>query len=185
MKKITTILLLTLLPTLLSAQTLESALKRIHHARTLIATFTGSLEGQLTMDRDKFTIHTPTITTTYDGHTMWSYVADTQEINITEPDNDELATTNPYMLLKNHKKLYTLTHQGNTTILTPKEQQQIKTIEIQIDKKSDIRTINITTTDDRHLHYHITHLRLSPKIPATTFQFDPSAYPEAEIIDLR
>lgn len=187
MKRTTTILLLTLLPILLGAQTptLENALKRIHNARTLVATFTGNLEGRLTMDRDKFTIHTPAVTTTYDGHTLWSYVADTREINITEPDNDELATTNPYMLLKNYKKLYTLTRRGDTTILTPKEVEQIKSIEVEIDKKSDIRSISITTTDDRHLHYHITQLRLSSKIPASTFQFDPSDYPEAEVIDLR
>ena len=40
----------------------------------------------------------------YDGLQQWAYVKATEEVNLTEPTTEEIATVNHYILINNYKK---------------------------------------------------------------------------------
>ena len=46
--------------------------------------------------------------TWFDGHTQWSYVASADEVNVSEPTQEELQTLNPYAWLSLYKQGYRL-----------------------------------------------------------------------------
>ena len=76
-------------------------------AEFTIRTQDGSTAGTLRLKGDKFLLETDGITTWFDGRTQWSYLASTDEVNISEPTPEELRDINPYTLLYIYKQGYT------------------------------------------------------------------------------
>jgi len=62
------------------------------------------IEGSIQMKGDKFTLKTPQSYTWYDGATQWVYMEQTEEVNVSKPEGDELQFTNPAVLLNTYKK---------------------------------------------------------------------------------
>ncbi|MDO4164141.1 MAG: LolA-like putative outer membrane lipoprotein chaperone [Bacteroides sp.] len=167
------------------------------------ATFTfssaemGESEGTLYLKGDKFVLEAEGVKTWFDGKTQWSYMASTEEVNISTPTPEELQSLNPYVWLSLYKQGYEL------KLGTPSGGKN-KTCHYvcltATDKKKDPKALNLYVSHDT---YHIKQIDLLPQgsramsviivksyqtgltYPDNFFTFDKKKYPKAEVIDLR
>ncbi|MCC8155014.1 MAG: outer membrane lipoprotein carrier protein LolA, partial [Tannerellaceae bacterium] len=154
-----------------------------------------TLEGTIEMKGDKFVLSTPDAKTWFDGKTMWSYLNQTEEVNVTNPSGDDLRFTNPAILLANYKKDFTPQYKGEGTVngkavrkveLTPKTKGDITYVELEIEKATQL-PLRITVQTKNGMKSTITIQKMKTGInqPDSRFVFNASEYPDADIIDLR
>ena len=110
MKRLFTIGMLSFLPYFLGAQTekkaeevLDKTLTELSGANGIRAEFGGTENGFLLLKGEKFYLNNGNIQSWYDGKTQWSYVDDTEEVNISHPTPEELQSINPYFILMLYK----------------------------------------------------------------------------------
>ena len=146
MKKIFTLWMLALLPYCISAQTdakaaevLDKALTQLAGNSGIRADFDGTEKGFLLLKGEMFYLNNGNIESWYDGQTQWSYVADTEEVNISHPTPEELQGINPYHILMNYQKDFYYTYKGSHTrngvkgheiVLTPKHSNNRELIRV-------------------------------------------------------
>ena len=112
MKKLFFALLTLLLPYCLSAQTdkakvvLDKVISTFTEEGGIQIDFEGTEKGTIVMKGEKFYLHSGQIQSWYDGKTQWSYVADTEEVNISHPTPEELQGINPYFILVNYQEIF-------------------------------------------------------------------------------
>ena len=58
-----------------------------------------SLQGNLILQAKKFHLNTPEVKAWFDGKTQWAYFAQNNEVSVTNPTTEELAETNPAMII--------------------------------------------------------------------------------------
>ena len=68
----------------------------------------GTSEGRIRLKGEKFRLDTEGITTWFDGRTQWTYLENSDEVNVSEPTAEELQSINPYAWLSLYKNGYTL-----------------------------------------------------------------------------
>lgn len=157
----------------------------------------GSSMGYIRLKGEKFLLETEEATTWFDGHTQWSYIASTDEVNVSEPTPEELQSINPYALLSLYEQGFTL------KVGKPKNQQLAslhKVVLTATDRDRDLQCIILYVTKDT---YHprrismaqrggqnataiiIDAYRTGENFPDSLFVFDKKDYPTAEVIDLR
>lgn len=210
MKKILSLLFLCL-ATGLSAQNagsiLDKAAKAYEDANGVKAEFvmrvrsdqhqaTETFEGEIQIRGDKFTLKTPDMLTWFDGKTQWTYVLRTEEVNVTEPESEELQLINPALLLRNYKKGFNVEYKGESTsstgksaydiVLTPRKKGSITQIDLQVEKLSALpASITVVSKDGTTSTVRIMNLKQGLNQPDGFFVFKTNDYPEAEVIDLR
>lgn len=156
----------------------------------------GLLAGNIRLKGDKFVLKTTDAITWFDGETQWSYLVDSDEVNISNPTEEELQGINPYALLSLYEKdfAYTL---GNTR--TFKGTPVYEVVLTATDKSKDISRLTLYITKSNYqLLYVLAELyngskneitiinyRSGVKLDDAIFSFDRKKYPRAEIIDLR
>src|ERR1035437_2229329 len=64
--------------------------------------------GDFTLKGSKFVLEMDEMKAWFDGKTQWAYVAQTNEVSITEPSEKELAETNPMAILSGYKSKCTI-----------------------------------------------------------------------------
>jgi outer membrane lipoprotein-sorting protein len=155
-----------------------------------------SFEGIINMKGEKFTLRTPDVLTWYDGTTQWTYMEQTEEVNISTPEGDELQFTNPSILLNSYRKGFTAAYKGEATAtngkaayvveLTPKKKSDIVKVELQIEKFSSLPVrINVLMKNGISNTIQISNIKTGVNQPDSYFSFRKADYPQAEIIDLR
>ncbi|MDE7411771.1 MAG: outer-membrane lipoprotein carrier protein LolA [Paramuribaculum sp.] len=152
----------------------------------------GSVAGTLVISGDKFKMTSPDITSWYDGTTQWTYVKSEQEVSVVTPTPEELAMVNPFIIINNFKKNYSVkteNTQNNTVKLsftTKNKAAQIQMATITIDAASLLpKSIDLVMSDRRHVTILLSKINIGKKLPASFFRFDKTRYPNVEIIDLR
>lgn len=156
----------------------------------------GLLGGNIRLKGDKFVLKTMDAITWFDGETQWSYSVEREEVNVSNPTEEELQGINPYALLAIYEKGFsyalgkTRTYQGSSiyeVILTG------------TDKTKEISRLTLYITRDTYQPLYIlaelnngsqneiiiTRYRGGLKFEDSTFVFDFKKYPRAEIIDMR
>ena len=120
MKRLFTIGMLSFLPYFLGAQTdkkaeevLDKTLTELSGANGIRAEFGGTENGFLLLKGEKFYLNNGNIQSWYDGKTQWSYVDDTEEVNISHPTPEELQSINPYFILMLYKTKFNYTYRSN------------------------------------------------------------------------
>ncbi len=154
-----------------------------------------SFEGTIRMKGEKFVLETPDMKVWFDGKTMWSYVEQTGEVNVTSPSGEDLQFTNPAILLAGYKKEFSAQYKGDGTLngkairkveLTPKGKGDINKVELQIEKSTHLPLrIAVDARNGMHSVITITRTNTGISLPDSEFTFRASHYPDAEIIDLR
>ena len=137
---------------------------------------------------NKFTASTTQANVWYDGKTMWTYVKNTQEVNISNPTEAQQQSMNPYKFLTIYKNGFNL---GMTTLssgwkihLTAANQQRsIKEMYITVDKNYYPKEIRMRQNNGW------TTIKVSGfkarSLSDSAFRFNAKDYPKAEVIDLR
>ena len=157
--------------------------------------FSGSQQGTLLLHDKQFKLDCGGIISWFDGTTQWSYVADNQEVNVSTPTEDELRAINPYLLLTLYKQGFNYTYLGQKSLkgatvsgvkLVPTDPStNLKCITLYINSQYQPVEITIEDVNDNYQHLEVTSYQTGQTFPDATFRFDPKAYPDAEIIDLR
>ena len=200
MKRLFTIWMLVLLPFCISAQTdakaaevLDKVLEDFSKSG-IRAEFGGSETGLLLLKGDKFYLNSGNIQSWYDGKTQWSYVADTEEVNISHPTQEELQGMNPYLILMRYQADFNYTYKGNQMrngvkgheiILTPKHSGQQEIIRIFVSKTYHPLAMKIERNGQTLSEINVTSYKTSQQLEDGMFRFNKSLYPNADIIDLR
>ena len=201
MKRLLTLWMLALLPYCLSAQTdakaaevLDKVLEKITETNGIHIEFGGTENGFLLLKGEKFYFNNGNIQSWYDGKTQWSYVADTEEVNISHPTPEELQGINPYLILMRYKTDFDYTYKGSQTrngvngheiVLTPKHSDNGELIRIFVSNTSQPLAMKIEQNGQTLSEINVTSFKSNQKLENGMFQFNKSLYPNAEIIDLR
>ena len=198
MKKICFLIMAALLSTAAMAQTAKSVLDKAAANITVKdgvkANFKmtggiGNTSGTILIKGKKFNASTPKAIVWFDGKTMWTYMKDNEEVNVSTPTEAQLQAINPYNFINLYKNGYssTLNETGNTYVVhltsTAKE-RKIKELFITIDKKSYHPTQVKLQQGKSWTIFDITNLSKS-KIADSEFRFNAKDFPKAEVIDLR
>ena len=201
MKKLLTLWMLTLLPYCLGAQSnkkaaevLDKVLAEWSESSGIRADFIGTENGFLLIKGKKFYLNNGSIQSWYDGKTQWSYVADTEEVNISHPTNEELQSINPYLILMRYKMDFDYIYKGAQTrngvkgheiVLTPKHSGNRELIRVFISQAHQPLAMKIEQNGETMSEINITNYQINQKLADEEFRFNKSLYPNVEIIDLR
>ena len=154
-----------------------------------------SFEGKIEMNGEKFLLTTADMIVWFDGKTQWTYIAQNEEVTVSEPTSDELHQINPLILLSNYKKNFKASYIGESSLpngkafkvkLSSKDKKNGETVELEVDKKTylpvrivaDLGNGFKTTIAIRHLEADVNY-------SSSYFVFKKAVFPQAEIIDLR
>lgn len=152
----------------------------------------GPVQGTMTMAGGAFNLSTPQLKVWYDGKTQWTYLQSTGEVSITEPDEDELAASNPFAILSSFDTRYKSRRLSDVNgchrvELTPNATGSgISKILIVADAAGKSpRAITVTFDDGRQVSLVVDHIAGIAKPGQKAFTYDAKLVPASEIIDLR
>ena len=152
-----------------------------------------SFSGEIKMQGKKFYIDTPDMRTWFDGKTQWAMLKSVNEVNISEPAEEELQAVNPYVLLQLYKSGYTCNFAKGSASGAPvielvpevKENTLEKiVVTVAADRlyPSSVELINKNGTSNL---IRITKYRPGMNYKDEQFVFDKKDCPGADLIDLR
>ena len=151
----------------------------------------GSSTGYIKLQGQKFVLNMGGSITWFDGKTMWTYLKNNDEVNVTSPSASEVAKMNPYSFLTFYKKGYTSKMGGSTAkehevVLTGGAGSPYKKVVVRVNKSTNTPTsIKLTSSKDVLTTIKCNSFLKNQKYKVSTFQFNKKNYPNAEIIDLR
>lgn len=133
----------------------------------------------------------------FDGKTLWNYIPEVSEVNITEPDqNDEDIFTNPKKLFTIYENNYKYQLINDITEgelrysiidLYPIDiDEDYSRIRLQINlSKFTITSATIFGKDGSNYTITLRNYIFNNELPDSYFKFDKSAFKDVEIIDMR
>ena len=201
MKKLLTLWMLALLPFCIKAQTdakaaevLDKTLAEWAESSGIRADFEGTESGFLLLKGEKFYLSNGNIQSWYDGKTQWSYVGETDEVNISHPTPEELQGINPYYILMKYKTDFNYIYKGaqtrngvkgHTIVLTPKHSNNRELIKVFISQDHQPLAIKVEKNGQTISEINVTSYKTNQKLADGIFRFNKTLYPNAEVIDLR
>ena len=155
-----------------------------------------SQEGTLLLKGEKYRLEISGQEITSDGKTVWTYLKDAGEVQISEPENDEGAVnpTNIFTIYEEGFKyrFFKEEVQGGRSIqlinLYPlnANEKSFHTIRLSIDKnKKQLIAIEIFGKEGNTYTYKIKKFATNLTVEDSDFTFKPSSHPDVEVIDLR
>ena len=198
MKKICFLIMAALLSTATMAQTAKSVLDKaaahITVKEGVKANFKmrggiGNAIGTIYIKGKKFHANTAKATVWFDGKTMWTYVKDNEEVNVSNPTEAQLQAINPYNFINLYKNGYTYTMNTAGTnyvihLTSNSADRKIKELFITVNKKSYEPMQVKMLQGKKWTTFDITSIK-KEKIADSQFRFNSKDFPKAEIIDLR
>lgn len=155
-----------------------------------------SIEGNMRVLKDNFNLATNEMSVWFDGTTQWTYIPANGEVNVSEPTEEEQEQMNPYTFINLYKKGYALSMATTTlrdvpcyevTLTARDKDANLPLAIISIDKKDFTpMLIRLQQKDtDNWSHISIYNFSREQQLTKKDFTFDTTAYPNADIIDLR
>ena len=198
MKKICFLILAALISTVSMAQTaknvLDKAAANITVKEGVKANFKmkggiGNASGSIMITGKKFHATTSQAVVWFDGKTMWTYLKDNEEVNVSNPTEAQLQAINPYNFINLYKNGYssTLNNTGSSYVVhltSTTKDQKIKELFITIDKQSYHPTKVKLLQGKSWTEFDISNLSKA-KLADSEFRFNAKDFPKAEVIDLR
>ncbi|WP_294589404.1 LolA-like putative outer membrane lipoprotein chaperone [uncultured Phocaeicola sp.] len=156
--------------------------------------FTGSQDGKILLDGNRFYLECGGIKSWFDGRTQWSYVSQNDEVTVSNPTDEELQAINPYTWISMYQQGFNYQYggqkslkgkSGEEVILTPKKKQDIKQITLLIGKNNVPQYICIESRQGEKQEIVVQSYRDKQHYNDQTFRFNARQYPHAEVIDMR
>lgn len=157
----------------------------------------GSENGTIQLKGEKFVLKANEVITWFDGKTQWSYVVKNDEVNVSNPTQEELQQINPYTFLYMYRKDFSYklgskeTFRGKSVwevILTAKDKKQSLERMILYVEKNTYEPLYISLQQRGQQtcsEITVTGYRTRQDYADSLFTFDKKLYPNVEIIDLR
>ncbi len=186
---------------------LDNASKAYNSAGVITASFTINTEdvknkttysqdGKAYLKGDKFKIDAVDGITWFDGKTQWVYVKGSEEVNISEPTGEELASVSPAILLNMYKTGFKLNYKGEkknggktvymVELVPESKKSEFSKMYVNIDKTTNLFTsIQMFGKNGMNNHLIVKSMQTRTNLPDNTFVFNKKDYPKAEVIDLR
>lgn len=177
-------------------QVLDKASAEMKKIQSLTAQFEVSINGKvdkgsILLQDTKFRTTTSENTIWFDGKTMWTYVHNDEEVNVTEPTSQQVARINPYSFMNMYKQGYDLAYGANSStyyevVMTAiNANTSIQKVLLRINKVDYTPMYIMMGTSKTDLEISITSLKKSEKQPDSAFRFNKAQYPKVEVVDLR
>ena len=148
----------------------------------------GLSSGTLRLKGEKFVLEAGGMTTWFDGHTQWTYLPSSDEVNISEPTDEELQTLNPYAWLYLYDREYDLqslpaetSGQYKIEMSARSAGEQVERLVLWLDK-SGLHPVKFSLTLAGNVEPTLITVRdYRTRQPYTDamFVFDPGEYPTA------
>lgn len=150
---------------------------------------TGKVSGAIAIKGNKFNARTPQATVWFNGKTQWTYMKNTDEVNVTTPTQAQQTQMNPLTFINMYKSGYDLslkTVEGKHEVhmVAQNKQRSVQEMYIVIDKKTNIPTQVRMRQKSTWLTINISNFKATPQNDAI-FTFNKKDFPSAEIVDLR
>jgi len=149
----------------------------------------GSTSGTIAIKGKKFHASTPQATVWFDGKTQWTYMKNSDEVNVSNPTEAQLQAINPYNFIHLYKRgyAYTMNKSGKDYVIHLKansSERKIKELFVIVDKQSYQPKQVKMLQRKKWTTFDISDIR-KQKIADSQFRFNSKDYPQTEIIDLR
>lgn len=154
----------------------------------------GNSTGFIRLKGEKFVLEAGGMTTWFDGHTQWTYLPESDEVNISVPTDEELQTLNPYAWLSLYDRGYDVKLLPAESSAQYKVEMVARSAEAQVSRvmlwleRSGLQPVKFALTLSGSVEptvITVRDYRTEQAYPDALFTFDPREYPTAEVIDLR
>ena len=148
----------------------------------------GSTYGSISIKGRKFHASTPEAIVWFDGKTQWTYMKNSEEVNVNTPNAKQQARMNPYYFITLYKKGYNMSSKavggGYEVHLTAQgKNQALQEIYITVNK-SYLPTKVRFSQKGKWTTITVSNFKAA-KLSDSSFTFKEKDYPNAEVIDLR
>lgn len=154
------------------------------------------LKGTIKLKGKKFKLEVDDMITWFDGSNQWVYLKQNQEVNVSNPTEEELLMVNPINVFQLYRHGYASHYQGLKThngkqahsiTLTPQDKySSLKSIEALFDK-DHLRPLHISilNKDQSGTLINIPTYQTGQSYPDNLFIYPARDYPSNQVIDLR
>lgn len=129
-----------------------------------------------------------------DGTTIWTYLVDSQEVMVSDVEEDDEGVS-PTKILTTYNEDYKASYDHDNKyknadlkmiILKPNDGKQFEKMSILLNEKNlSLESFSVYDKNENVFTYYIINLLANLDLPASTFSFDVSQYPDVEVIDMR
>lgn len=149
----------------------------------------GNATGTIAVKGAKFNAATKQTTMWFDGKTLWTYMAKSDEVNVTTPTEAQLQALNPYNFINLYKQgfKYTMTKSSktyNVHLTATDSKRKIRELFIVVDKKTYHPVEVKMLQNSKWTTFVVTNLKTT-RLADSVFRFNSKDFPSAEVIDLR
>ena len=156
---------------------------------SLSSTKYGSTSGTIAIKGNKFNAHTPQATVWYNGKTQWTYMKNTNEVNVSNPTQAQQMSMNPYTFINIYKTGYnsSLKNSGSNYevhLIAQNKRRTVQELIITINKKTYVPSVIKMRQGSSWSTIKVSNFR-AKNVSNSTFVFNSKDFPKAEIVDLR
>ena len=149
-----------------------------------------SAKGVITLSGDRFRMDVDGMQTWYDGHTQWTYSPATDEVSVTEPTAGELAQINPFAIISSLRDGFTATlvkstASESTVQYKPRASGEHGSFSVTYNNSTYWPATVVVDSDNGRAVIKIQSVTVGKTLHPSTFVYDKTAHPGAEIVDLR
>lgn len=149
----------------------------------------GNLSGTIAVKGQKFQASTPQVNVWFDGKTLWTLMKSSNEVNVSNPTANELATINPYNFINIYRSGYkydmkTVGKEFQVHLTATDKSRKIQEMYINVNKSSYVPSQVKMLRGGKWSTITISNFKKA-SLSDSQFRFNPKSYPDAEIIDLR
>ena len=147
----------------------------------------GNTSGRIAVKGNKFNAVTPASIVWYDGKTQWTYMKNTQEVNVSNPSEGQ-QSLNPCKFIYLYKNGYTLSSKTvsggwQVHLVAKNTSRSIKEMYVTVNKSYQLKQVKMRQSNG-WTTFNVSNFR-NASIPDSQFRFNSKDYPKAEVIDLR
>lgn len=147
--------------------------------------------GKVLISGDKYTMSAAGQTVFCDGKTIWTFIKESNEVQVNDVDDKDDALTPTRLLTSYHKNFNARSVKSEdpaleTIELTPVKTKNFSKAILNIHKtKKQITSFRIYDKNGNIFTYKISNYTTDIPVTSADFTFDPKKHPGVEIIDMR
>ena len=153
-------------------------------------------EGKILIKGDKYKVTLMGVDTYFDGKTIYTFLKEAEEVNITEPDPEDEETLNPATIFTIYDKGFKYRYVGEGTengktfyeidLYPENRDKPYSRIKLRI-LKDELTLYSLRQVGKDGNNYTVVVNSMKTNIPLddSDFVFDPAKYPDVDVIDMR